>query len=191
MFLWQDLTIKSKFNGEIKLKKFFGRYSVWVGGYEQSGPLVEKLWHKALKEVLLRNVLILGLGCGSILKPLLKKYPHSQITGVEIDPVMIALGKKYFNLDKIANLKIIIADATKTKLKDDFDLIIYDLYSGGELPKIIKFPFTSGQIILNYLRFGKSNEEKQRFQKKLENVFRIDNQLEAEYNTLFFLSPLR
>mgnify|MGYP001607763770 CR=1 FL=1 len=42
--------LSSKFNGEIKISKSRGKYTVWIGGFEQSGGVyVEGLWKKALK----------------------------------------------------------------------------------------------------------------------------------------------
>ena len=38
-------------------------------------------------------------------------YPHAQITGVDIDAVMLSLGKKYFGLSDIPQLSLIVADA--------------------------------------------------------------------------------
>lgn len=152
----------SKFNGEIKVTKSRGKYSVWVGGFEQSGPIyVEKFWKKALKEVLLgtqedllKNVLILGLGCGTLVKLISQKWPLARITGVEIDPIMISLGKKYFGLDNYKNLKIVLGNAKKQKLSG-FDLVICDAYFGNknQLDKI-KAP---GTIIFNNLQ-GVSNQ---------------------------------
>lgn len=128
-------TVSSPYNGQIKVTKFRGKYSVWVSGFEQSGPVyVEKIWRRALRHSGLSrivNVLILGLGCGSLVKLISKKWPKAKITGVEIDPVMISLGKKYFNLEKFKNLKIIQDDAKKQKLSG-YDLIICDAYLGGK-----------------------------------------------------------
>ena len=128
----------SKFNGEVKVKKYLWETSVWVGGFEQSGPLVRDIWQKAIKGLpppgrgeALRNVLILGLGCGIAAKLLIKKFPQAKITGVEIDPVMIEIGKKYFNL---LDIKIKITDAKKfiKTTKQKFDLILVDTYLGGK-----------------------------------------------------------
>ena len=133
--------LSSKFNGEIKISKSRGKYSVWIGGFEQSGSVyVEKIWGKALKELpplwrgeLLRNikVLVLGLGCGTVIPIIFKKWPKAKIVGVEIDPVMINLGEKYFGLKNFENLKIICGDAKKQKLSG-YDLIITDAYLGGK-----------------------------------------------------------
>ncbi|MBI3559052.1 methyltransferase domain-containing protein [Candidatus Gottesmanbacteria bacterium] len=157
---------------EIKIKKFLWQTSVWVGGFQQSGLLVEKLWQKALKGLTpprrgetLINALILGLGCGSAIKSLRQKFPDCQITGVEINPEMIAIGKKYFNLDKISNLKIIRADAKKfvSKTKQKFDLILVDLYKGN-VPEKQKINYSkiltkNGVVLINHLEGLKNRIE--------------------------------
>ncbi len=128
--------VDSKFNGQIKIKKYLWETSVWVGGFEQSGPLVKAVWQKALKNVTIapKSVLILGLGCGVAAKLISQKFPNALITGVEIDPVMIDVGKKFFDLSKIKNLKIVCEDAHNflKKNKTEFDLVIDDLYLGGK-----------------------------------------------------------
>lgn len=162
---------------EIKVKKFLWQTSVWVSGFQQSGPLVENLWKKAL-DVIARNppagevtkqssknVLILGLGCGSSIKPLRKKFPDCQITGVEINPEMIEIGKKYFNLNKISNLKIKICDAKKFvfQTKQKFDLILVDLYKGN-IPEKQKINYSkilnkNGVVLINHLEGLKNRIE--------------------------------
>ncbi|MCL4390490.1 MAG: methyltransferase domain-containing protein [Patescibacteria group bacterium] len=165
MWPWQEIIFKSKFNGEIKLRQFFGRPSVWAGGFEQSGNAhVGPLWKKALAKVSFvpKNVLILGLGGGTAAKIISQKWPAAKITGVEIDPVMIFLGKKYFNLAKIPNLEIIQSDATNflRSTKQKFDLILTDAYIGNrrETIKIPKKLLTkNGLIITNHLEGLKSS----------------------------------
>ncbi len=152
--------IKSKYNGEIKVGKFRGKYSVWVGGFEQSGSVyVEKIWRKALSNLTIKGcgkVLVLGLGCGTVIPLVLKKCPKASIVGVDIDQVMIDLGKKYFDLNKYKNLKIVQADALQytSVLKQKFDLIMVDIYQGekkGELKVPQRLLARNGVIITNNL----------------------------------------
>jgi tRNA1(Val) A37 N6-methylase TrmN6 len=54
-----------------------------------------------------RNILILGMGAGSIISLLRDKYNIScPITAIEKDEVVIELAKKYFNIDKYKSLTI-------------------------------------------------------------------------------------
>jgi len=134
--------VNSSINGEIKITKSRGRYSVWVNKFEQSGPMyVETIWRKALQGLSLLkqgesliNVLILGLGCGTLVKLITKKWPKAKIVGVEVDPVMIGLAKKYFALGQNKNLKIVCADAKQyiKSANKKFDLILVDAYIGNQ-----------------------------------------------------------
>ncbi|MBI4099638.1 class I SAM-dependent methyltransferase [Candidatus Microgenomates bacterium] len=127
--------VKSKINGLIRVSKYRGQYSLWVGGFEQSGPVyVAKVWKKALEKVsgTPKTALILGLGGGTLVGLLTQNWPNTKITGVEIDPVMIALGKKYFGLGEYKNLKIIRADARKYRPTRPFDLVLADAYLGNK-----------------------------------------------------------
>lgn len=142
--------VDSKFNNQIKIKKYLWETSVWVGGFEQSGPLVKAVWEKALENITEtpKTVLILGLGCGIVAKLIAKKFPDALITGVEIDPVMIEVGEKYFGLGKIPKLKIINVDAKifLKKYKKKFDVVINDVYVGGKAPRLPKL--ICGKLIL-------------------------------------------
>ena len=147
----------SKFNGTIKLtKNWRGKPSVWVGGFEQSGPnYVEKLWSKALRHSGLsriNSVLVLGLGCGTIVKIINDLWPEAKIVGVEIDPVMIEIGRKYFGLSDLSNLKIVQSEANEyiKCSKDKFDLIICDAYLGGKI-QLLKLKKSKATILSNEL----------------------------------------
>lgn len=171
-------TVNSSYAGEIKVVKWHNKISVWAGGFEQSGPIVGKIF-KGLQGKRYRNVLILGLGCGTILKYLTAE----KITGVEIDPVMIAIGKKYFNLE---NVKIIIGDATKIKFDEKFDLIVVDLYKNGSIIDFVpnqKWLTDDGLIIFNQLTFNKQ---------ELPNLtgYKIIKETKTEYNKLIICRKL-
>jgi spermidine synthase len=153
-------TVNSRINGQIRVKKFLGRTAVWVGGYEQSGPMVKNLWKKALNNLTIQrcnSVLVLGLGCGSVVEIIKNKWPGAKITGVEIDPEMIKIGKKYFGLEKAINLKIILGDITKTLRfgRRKFDMVIVDAYLGDlrvSLRDYTKYCNRGGVIVSNYLK---------------------------------------
>src|SRR3989338_7046318 len=87
----------SKFNDEIKVMEFLGKKYLEVGKLEQSGPMMEKMYKKMFAKFLthgfIRNakeVLILGVGGGTLVKLLKKINPDLEITGIEIDQQMVA-----------------------------------------------------------------------------------------------------
>lgn len=172
----------SKLVGEIQVKRYLNHLAAWNGGAEQSGKMVETLWEKSLPNTLCpKNILILGLGCGVVTKVLAKKYPGAKITGIEIDPVMLEIGKKYFDL---TGVKIILGDATKMlkKLKQKYDLILVDTYLGDqavEIPGLAKILTKDGIVIFNVLEFTGN-----KFSSK---NYRILKTVKTEFNQTFMV----
>ena len=122
----------SKFNGTITVQKFLGKYSIIAGDLTQSGGLVEQIWKKGVKCCQKRvfqnrppkNILILGLGGGSMVKHIFHTWPNSQITALEIDSVMIKLGNKYYQLEKFKNVvKFLPFFLMKKKLKKRIEYV--------------------------------------------------------------------
>ena len=117
-FLSGEIVLKkenSSINGILTVVRdlTWGTYILGKTGLHQSGGLAETIWKTVFKFVDLdspKNVLILGLGGGSVAKLIRKRYPKAKITGIEIDPVMVDLGKKYMKLDEW-KVDVVIADA--------------------------------------------------------------------------------
>lgn len=193
--------ISSSINGEISVMEQFGKRKIVVGGLTQSGPMAEEVWRQAIKEISTLdktrhmpkfgkgtelNILILGLGGGSLVKLIDKYFPQAKIIGVEIDPIMVELGKKYLDLARIKNLEIIIDDAVSCiniskHLYKKFDLILVDLYVGDKISEncqselflrnIKKFLTKSGVVIFNRLYFKNHIFEANNFLDKLKKIF--------------------
>lgn len=140
------LETKSSNSGQIKVVEQLGRYRLYVGKMLQSGGLLEGVWKKTIKELPeAKKVLILGLGGGTVARQITVKWPGVAIVGVEIDPVIVKLGKNYFGLDEIPGLEIVIEEATawveKTaKEREKFDLVIIDTYLEDEMPQNCQKP---------------------------------------------------
>ena len=88
---------------------------------------------------------------------------------MEIDPVMLRIGRQYFDLDKIPNLKILNLDAKSylLKTKDKFNVILIDLYLGDQVPEFVyspKFLEKLGQlgqlVIFNHLFYDDAKRQK-------------------------------
>ena len=65
----------------------------------------------------MRRILVLGVAGGTIIRLLHDAYPTAEIIGVDIDRVMIELGKKYFGLKNIPKLTFIVDDAKDFVMK--------------------------------------------------------------------------
>ena len=90
----------SAYNGEIKVIEFLRSRYIESGGLMQSGKFLEKLYQKGINKLKIpddgiKQILVLGLGGGSVIKVLQKKFNYCQITGVDIDEMMVNAGKKY------------------------------------------------------------------------------------------------
>jgi len=86
------------------------------------------------------HILVLGVAGGSVIKTLVDEIDYKgKITGVEIDPDMIQIANQYFNLDQIKQLEIIIDDAFEfvLKTKDEYDLIIIDVFEDIKMPNFL------------------------------------------------------
>ncbi len=177
---FDDKTIEktsSQINPYLEIKKEKGKYILNSKNVNYSYGGLHKAFQKIfkkinLKEEKIKNVLILGLGAGSIVSILLDEYKFDcQITGVEKDPKVIELAKKYFEVEKFSGLKIQIADANDFLLinKNTFDLVIVDLYIDYEVPpefetiqflKNLKEDInTNGLLIFNKLIYNHSSKK--------------------------------
>ena len=137
--LFGQTLIASAKNGEINIHYRFGKPALFVDGFDQSTEYTGTMWRKALrhlpKDFVAAQILMLGLGGGSAIKSILKRFPDCQLTVVEWDPVMIKLYRELYGQDQAVT--IIEGDATVVvpAMKETFDLVLVDLFKGNETPK--------------------------------------------------------
>lgn len=182
---------ESKCSGHIKVLKSFlvGNY-IQCNGLTQSGGIVESIWKSTLNHIsysplTIHNILILGLGGGTLAKLLRKKYPDAKITGVEIDPIMIEMGKKYLDLDKY-NVDIKIMDARKFKIKK-YDLVIVDGYIGDKYIDLIQSDISGcNLVIFNRIYLKNQKFDIEQFKNKLEKMFKKVEIFRPQVNLMFF-----
>ena len=78
-----------------------------------------------------REVILLGLGGGSLLHALRKACPDANAAVVEMRPQVVAIAREYFQLDSLQDGQLIIADA-KQQLRlfpsQSCDLLLADLF---------------------------------------------------------------
>ena len=85
----------------------------------------------------IQNVLILGYGSGSVASILEFEYrKRLKITGVEKDPEVISLTRKYFRPERHASLQLECEDACDFVLRcrDIYDLIVVDVFVNLDVP---------------------------------------------------------
>jgi spermidine synthase len=97
----------------------------------------------------MNHILVLGVAGGSVIKTLVDEIKYKgKITGVEIDSDIIQIANEYFNLSQIKQLEIIIDDAFEfvLKTKNQYDLIIIDIFEDTNMPNFLFESFFSDRI---------------------------------------------
>jgi spermidine synthase len=79
-----------------------------------------------------RSVLLLGLGGGSVARVLRTLAPEARITGVEIDPAVLAAARSHLGLDALG-VEVILGDALGVLQRERrrFDLVVEDVFVGS------------------------------------------------------------
>lgn len=197
----------SPINGEIIVKEQLGQYSLYIAGIPQSGGIVREIWKKGVSALPdfkpVPSVLLLGLGGGSVVHLVKKRWPNAKILSVELDPHVVVISRTYFGLDEVSGIKIVTGDAFKVVHdkkggveKGKFDLVLIDIYLGQELPGFVqqeefinelKSLLTDrGVLVFNHLLDKKGRETISSFEEKLKKVFPKIKTLQTPSNELVF-----
>ncbi|SFU42827.1 Spermine/spermidine synthase [Pustulibacterium marinum] len=136
-------TYVSELSGVIEITWFNGVKMVDTENANYSYGTLQNILKFGLEKIDLNtvnNVLLLGLGAGSVLETLQKDFNFQHpITAVELDPVMITICKEEFGIEENEQLKIVQDDAFDFLKKDQesYDLIIIDLFIDTEVPEVV------------------------------------------------------
>ncbi len=157
--------VESKYNGTLEITWHNGKKHLNTKNANYSYGSLQKILKFGLQKIDLSNcnkILILGMGGGSVIETLIKKFKYkNHITALDIDPAIIEIAKAEFNLSENKNLKIICDDALDFMKKNKllFDLIIIDLFIDTEVPDnffntsfwddIIRSNSENGSILFN------------------------------------------
>jgi spermidine synthase len=87
-----------------------------------------------------KNILIIGLGGGTLVEAFHSLSPDAKITSVEIDPAVVKVAKEYFHLPLDAWHTIVEKDGRifikREKLRGNkYDLIVLDAFNGDYIPE--------------------------------------------------------
>jgi len=157
--------VKSELSGDLELTLVDGKKLLDTSHANYSYGSLQRVLDFALRKIDLsevKNVLLLGLGGGSVIKSLRQVFHYELgIVAVEIDPVIIQIATKEFAVIADYRTEIVCADAFEYVAGDSkkFDLIIVDLFIGNRVPeKFISMEFwervkakvrNNGSIIFN------------------------------------------
>ena len=83
-----------------------------------------------------KRVLVLGLGGGTVTKRYWRDYPGVRVDTVEIDPAVVDVAKRYFELPTDPRIRIFTQDARRYVQRNSvtYDIVIVDAYYADSLP---------------------------------------------------------
>lgn len=157
--------VKSDYSGTVEITWYNGKKQLNTKNANYSYGSLQKILKTGLQKIDLsqcKNILLLGLGGGSVLKTLRNDFKYdNNIIAIDIDPVIISIAQEEFNITNDEKLTILCADALEFIMQNDkrFDLIIIDLFVDTEIPdsfyshsfwrQIIKATINKGSILFN------------------------------------------
>lgn len=144
----------SEYNEKIEVYKVGDKLRLSVNGIVQSisantPSVTRRIWGRTVE--LVKNqkpnaeeILILGLGGGTMPSLFAKEMPNVKITAVEIDSEMIDVAEKYFDIKLLNNLTVINSNALRVLSEPEsfgleqsqFDVIVVDTYCGSKYPDL-------------------------------------------------------
>jgi len=137
---------KSHISNELIVYYIKGKYHLNTIHANYSYGELHHAFKKVLKKIKInkypvKKCLLLGFGCGSVVSILQEELKMKcKITAIENDPVVIEIGKKYFNTEQFSNLEVVIDDAYHfvKKTNQHFDLIVFDIYIDNKIPFVFE-----------------------------------------------------
>ncbi|MDR6301559.1 spermidine synthase [Mesonia maritima] len=141
-YLW-PLTkkVSSEFSGELEVTWLNGKKILDTKNANYSYGALHQILDVALQKTNADrggHTLVLGLGGGSILQLLRKKYNfYGKITAVELDSKIIEIAKKEFNIQQYEPLEVIGKDAEKFVQQNHtkYETVIVDLFIDVKVPE--------------------------------------------------------
>jgi len=140
--------ITSKYNGVLEVTWYNGKKMLNTKNANYSYGSLQKILKIGLGEIELsavENILILGLGGGSVIQTLRSDFNYQKnIVAVDIDPVIIDIARDEFNIRESENLTIHCDNALHFMQLNTskFELIIIDLFIDTTVPSsFLKTPF--------------------------------------------------
>ncbi|MDZ4667440.1 MAG: fused MFS/spermidine synthase [bacterium] len=147
-------TLESPVNGRLEINWVNGKKVLDTAHSNYSYGTLQQILKKGLKAIRFEpktnEILVLGMGVGSILETLRKDF-HSKarVDLVELDSLIIHLAQTEFGIDQYQPFKIFEEDAFAylQTSKKSYELIVVDLFIGNEVP--LKFCSPEFILLLN------------------------------------------
>lgn len=211
MSLWSYLIphtlfrTSSRYNQDIRVIEEWGKRRLLVNGSRQSGPTIQELWVRAMEAFPLADLpkrpslLVLGVGGGTVMGLLAERIFEPRITAVDIDPAIIAIAKRYFGLDSLPHMHLVVNDAKKfiqSAPGHAYDLVVIDLFIGRIIPDFVASPSfyqslkrclkPRGIILINYLWEHEYQHKSDALKEILQRIFHDVADFAISNNRFFF-----
>ena len=186
----------SSVSGELEVWYQNGKHVLHSPDANYSFDTLHRVFQKAFEKLQVKKrnpktVLILGFGAGSVASILCDELSlNPEITGVELDPEVIALARKYFNIDRFEKLTIHVADAIEfmASCHAKFDLVVSDVFVDKDVPEKVLSPSyvkqllhvtsTGGMGVMNIIT------EKGEQRSNLDSILRILRESGVDYTLI-------
>ena len=121
-------------NGKLTLDTLTSNYSYGA---------LQSVLRKGIKAIhfdsTIESILILGMGAGSVIESIRNEFhSYAPIDAVELDPTIIEIAKKEFDIERFGELTIYESDAAEfvSNTTSKYDLVIIDLFIINVIPEI-------------------------------------------------------
>ncbi len=198
------LKTSSIYNDDIRVIEDAGALRLLVNGSRQSDPSISALWREAIKKfdvsshAEVDDLLVLGVGGGTVISLLTGLFPAVRVTAVDIDPAILSIAKTFFHLDTLPQVKLVCADARKfvhVPKAHSYDMVVVDLFIGRIIPEFVSSPAwyrrirrllrPGGLLLINYLQEAGYGKKSSRLKTELRRQFSIVRDLPAGNNRFF------
>lgn len=192
---------KSEYNGTLEISWINGKKLLNSAGANYSYGTLQKVLEFGLQKINLsevHNVLVLGLGGGSVIYSLRDKFGYSKkIVGVEWDMIMLEIALNDYHLNNFPNARFVHAPAEDfvASSHEKFDLIIVDLFTDTRVPapfyelkfwkNLINRLNKKGQVLFNAGFYKEDEAVVDQLEVQLKEDFRV-----KRYNKVLSINTL-
>ncbi|WP_044412017.1 fused MFS/spermidine synthase [Thiomicrospira microaerophila] len=135
------------FDSAVKQNRYFFKAPMSLA-FEYQQIIEQQLWQRHIEKPL-QNLLMLGVGGGSLASKLFISHPQVRMTLVELRPTVIEIAHDFFHLPIHSRIQIHTRDAAvfiEDNL-DEYDVIVVDVFDDDGMPT----PFSQPPFLNNLL----------------------------------------